>query len=245
MHSLPLCHYPHQMGCLLQSDILSSLRVHGLHQGSLLAHFEGLDKHVTTHIHHYNITQRGFVTQRSSVLHPFFPSPNEVAQSRPTLCNPMDTRLLRPWDFLGKSTGVGCHFLLQGIFPTQGLNSGLPHCKQMLYRLSHQGSFPPPNPGVIMSPQFHLFHSVTQLECIVCGLFILASFTQYAFNFPPCYVFSCLSSSFLFSWIMSHFLDILSLFIHSLAEGRLGCFQVLEVKDEASVNIHVQVYMWS
>ena len=33
------------------------------------------------------------------------------------------TRLLRPWNFSGKSTGVGCHFLLQGIFPTQGSNS--------------------------------------------------------------------------------------------------------------------------
>jgi len=37
------------------------------------------------------------------------------------------TRLLRPWDFPGKSTGVDCHFLLQGIFPTLGLNPGLPH----------------------------------------------------------------------------------------------------------------------
>ena len=35
---------------------------------------------------------------------------------------------------------MGCHFLLQGIFPTQALNPGLPHCRQMLYRLSHQGS---------------------------------------------------------------------------------------------------------
>ena len=34
----------------------------------------------------------------------------------------------------------GCHFLLQGIFPTQGSNPGLPHCRQTLYRLSHQGS---------------------------------------------------------------------------------------------------------
>ena len=50
------------------------------------------------------------------------------------------TRLLCPWDFLGKSTGVGCHFLLQGIFLTQGSNPGLPYCRQMLYRLSHQGS---------------------------------------------------------------------------------------------------------
>ena len=38
----------------------------------------------------------------------------------------------------GKNTGVGCHFLLQGIFPTQGSIPGLPHCKQMLYPLSHQ-----------------------------------------------------------------------------------------------------------
>ena len=36
----------------------------------------------------------------------------------------------------GKNTGVGCHVLLQGIFPTQGLNPGLPHCRQD----SHQGS---------------------------------------------------------------------------------------------------------
>ena len=42
--------------------------------------------------------------------------------------------------FLGKGTGVGCHFLLQGIIPTQGFNSGLPHYGQMLYHLSHQGS---------------------------------------------------------------------------------------------------------
>ena len=58
----------------------------------------------------------------------------------PTLCDPMDTRLLRPWDFLSKNTGVGCHFLLQGVFLTQGSNPGLPHCRQTLYRLSHQGS---------------------------------------------------------------------------------------------------------
>ena len=35
---------------------------------------------------------------------------------------------------------MDCHFLLQGIFPTQGSNPHLPHCRQMLYRLSHQGS---------------------------------------------------------------------------------------------------------
>ena len=44
-------------------------------------------------------------------------------------------------DFPGKNTGVGCHFRLQEIFPTQGLNPGLPHCRQTLYHLSHQGRF--------------------------------------------------------------------------------------------------------
>ena len=49
-------------------------------------------------------------------------------------------QLLHLCGFQGKSTGVGCHVLLQGIFPTQGSNPGLPHCRQTLYRLSHQGS---------------------------------------------------------------------------------------------------------
>ena len=49
-------------------------------------------------------------------------------------------KLLHPWDFPSKDTGVGCHFLLQGNFPTQGLNPGLPDCRQTLYHLSHQGS---------------------------------------------------------------------------------------------------------
>ena len=49
-------------------------------------------------------------------------------------------RFLCPWSSLGKNTGVGCHFLLQEIFPTQGSNPGLPHCRQILYCVSHQGS---------------------------------------------------------------------------------------------------------
>ena len=43
-------------------------------------------------------------------------------------------------DSPGKNTGVGCHVLLQGIFPTQGSNPGLPHCRWILHCLSHQGS---------------------------------------------------------------------------------------------------------
>ena len=44
------------------------------------------------------------------------------------------------WNSPGQNTGVGSLSLLQGIFPTQGSNPGLPHCRQILYQLSHRGS---------------------------------------------------------------------------------------------------------
>ena len=63
-----------------------------------------------------------------------------VLQSCPTLCDPMDYSPLDSsvyGDSPGKNTGVGCHALLQGIFQTQESNLGLPHCRQILYYLSH------------------------------------------------------------------------------------------------------------
>ena len=68
------------------------------------------------------------------------------AQSLPlclTLCDPVDFSLPGSsvyGDSLGKNTGVGCHALLQGIFPTQGWNQHLLHYKQILYPASHLGS---------------------------------------------------------------------------------------------------------
>ena len=53
---------------------------------------------------------------------------------------PSSARLLCPWNSPGKNTGVGFHFLLQGIFPTQGSNLGVLHWRQILYLLSHKGS---------------------------------------------------------------------------------------------------------
>ena len=67
----------------------------------------------------------------------------KVTQSCPTLCDPMNCSLTGSsvhGDSLGKNSGLGCHALLQGIFPTQGLNPGLPHCRQIFYCLSYQGS---------------------------------------------------------------------------------------------------------
>ena len=60
-----------------------------------------------------------------------------------TFCDPMDCS--PPGSSVhgnspGKKTAVGCHALLQGIFLTQGLNPGLPHCRQILYGLSHHKS---------------------------------------------------------------------------------------------------------
>ena len=59
------------------------------------------------------------------------------AQSCPTLCDP---RPLRPWDFPGKNAGVGCHFLLCGIFLTQGSNPRLLPWQANSLPLSHLGS---------------------------------------------------------------------------------------------------------
>ena len=56
-------------------------------------------------------------------------------------CGLQPARLLCPRDFLGKYSWAGCHFLLLGIFPTQGLNLlRLLHCRRLLYPLSHEGS---------------------------------------------------------------------------------------------------------
>ena len=48
--------------------------------------------------------------------------------------------LYSPWNSLGQNTGVGTLSLLQGIFTTRGSNPGLPHCRRILYQLSHKGS---------------------------------------------------------------------------------------------------------
>ena len=66
-----------------------------------------------------------------------------VVQSFLTLCDPMDCSMTCSsfhGDSSGKNTEVGSQAHLQGIYPTQGSNWGLPNCRQILYLLSHQGS---------------------------------------------------------------------------------------------------------
>ena len=66
------------------------------------------------------------------------PLQQQVTQLCPTLCNPMG--LYSPWNSPGQNTRVDSYSLLQGIFPIQGSNSGLLHCRWILYQLSHKGS---------------------------------------------------------------------------------------------------------
>ena len=75
-----------------------------------------------------------------------------VTQLCLTLCN----------NFPGKNTGVGCHALLQGIFPTQGLNPGLPHCRQTLCHLNY-----PESPTFLLLPLLLKLTSLTPFKLLL------------------------------------------------------------------------------
>ena len=81
-------------------------------------------------------------------------------------------RSLGPWNSPGQNTRVGSLSLLQGIFPTQGLNPGLPHCRWVLYQLSHMGS-----PKILewvaypFSSGSSQPRNRTRVSCIAGGLF--------------------------------------------------------------------------
>ena len=79
-----------------------------------------------------------------------------VTQLCLTLYDPMECSLPGSFaheDSPGKNTGVGCHALLQGIFPTQGSYPGLPHCRQILY---HLGFFTQQGNPISYTPQYKI-----------------------------------------------------------------------------------------
>ena len=87
-------------------------------------------------IHRWGITEPMKIMQNPALC-------CAVSLSHVWLCDPMDCSPPGSsvhGDSPGKNTAVSCHALLQGIFPTQRLNPGLPHCRQILYPLSQQGS---------------------------------------------------------------------------------------------------------
>ena len=69
------------------------------------------------------------------------PTKLKESESRSVMSNSLQPHgLYSPWNSPGQNTGVGSWSLLQGIFPTQGSNLGLPYYRRILYQLSHQGS---------------------------------------------------------------------------------------------------------
>ena len=94
--------------------------------------------------------------------------------------------LCSPWNPPGQNTGVGSRSLLQGIFPTQGSNPGLPHCRWVLHQLSHQGS-----PDVLSPALTPLFHSAgisllswQNLSCFCGSAPLLLSVPTISFSWP-------------------------------------------------------------
>ena len=79
----------------------------------------------------------------------------------------MATRLLCPWDSLRKNTGVGCHALLQGSFPTQGSN---PHLLHLLHwQVGSLPVMPPANPGrMYVLSRSVVYDSVTPCHRVAC-----------------------------------------------------------------------------
>ena len=95
--------------CLIFAKYINSEAFPASHN-YLLSHFyfSWINNRLIFHLFHYLFKERKWscsVVSDSLGSHELWP-----------------TRLIRPWDFPGKTTGVGCHFLLQEIFPTQGLN---------------------------------------------------------------------------------------------------------------------------
>ena len=84
---------------------------------------------------------RFFTVWAAREAHIYMPVLCSVTQLCLALCDPMDCRPPGSsvhGDSPGKNTGVGFHALLQGILPTQGSNSRLPHCRRILYQLSKE-----------------------------------------------------------------------------------------------------------
>ena len=86
------------------------------------------------------------------------------------------------WSVLGQNTEVGSLSLLQGIFPTQGSNLGVPHCRWILYQLSHQE-----NPRILEWAAYHFSsgsswpRNQTRISCIAGRFFKEESFISISY----------------------------------------------------------------
>ena len=148
-----------------------------------------------------------------------------------------------PWNSPGKNTGVGSHSLLQGIFPTQGLNSGVPHCRWILYPLSHQGS-----PRILewvaypFSSRSSWPTNQTGVSCIAGEFF--TSWATRDCHFPLQRIFLTqwsnphlhIGRSILYSWATRQALIGYSAYICRRVEGKRVLKRTKEPKTKKSVN---------
>ena len=120
--------------------------------------------------------------------------------------------LYSPWNSPGQNTGEGSLSLLQGIFPSQGSNPGLLHCRQILYQLSHKGS-----PRILewvaypSSSGSSWPRNWTGVSCIAGGFFtnwaIRATLSPVQLIYPlyRCTNYSCIVILFLWSLLLVNF----------------------------------------
>ena len=117
----------------------------------------------------------------------------KVAQSCLTLCDPKN---YSPWNSPGQNTGVGSLSLLQGSFPSQGLNPGLLHSRWILYQLSHEKATPKyltPSSSISSQLSTHLAPSLSTAPSspliISTGFPMFSSQVTADFGLLPCLLF--------------------------------------------------------
>ena len=123
-----------------------------------------------------------------------------VAQLCPTLCDPMDYRLPSSCvhrDSPGKNIWVLCHALLQGIFPTQGSNPGLPHFRQIIFCLCYQGS----SKVSIMVVYTHFWSLLTLNSLLLRFMYMTGSYCEL-------FIFTAHSNSFILPTALPYHQDL-------------------------------------
>ena len=103
--------------------------------------------------------------------------------------------LYSPWNSLGQNTGVGNLSLLQGIFPTQGSSTGLPHCRWILYQLNHREA---QNFKIVVIIFYFNTFKVSFYFCLISMFYSEHSFPSNCFSFED----NCFSSLFLYLLII-------------------------------------------
>ena len=152
-----------------------------------LQHATDLKERTVSYCSTTTVTQKLLLTSCAVLSHSvwLFATPRTVARQAPL-----------SMEFSRKNIGVGCHFLLQGIFPTQGVNPGLPHCRRILYHLSHQGIrlIKPGWGNIRLAKKFlrflsdrHIFHFHFSLYWTMYSPFCSITFYYFSGNFiiPP------------------------------------------------------------